>query len=474
MTSATSCSAPAKPRARRPRRGGGPCGRAGTASRRRPGAAAPARSRTGPAPAKRVGLQRQDLLAHQRRQQRLELGLGRPATRPAPLAGRSCRAPPRLRPAGAPRAAARRARAASSACRRLRAPRASPMRRSAGRPAPSRASRSRSISIRTVSTAYSGMPSARPRICCAAPSGRPGHQPVERARPSPASSSGSRRERASVAPPRPNSGRRSASSGRARASTKSGCSRDQSSRWSRKSSRPASAYCTSSNTRTSGPSSASRSKNSRQAANRSSRSRTARSLERRAGGEPRADPAPAPPRRGRARKRRPRASRAPRPASSPQRSEPHADHLGQRPERDAVAVGQAAAAVPPDRLGEPVDVLLELPGQPRLADAGAPGDRDQLRAAAARRGAWNSSLTSRSSRVAADERRLEAVDCAARRRAPRRPARARHSRHRLGLALERVLARVLEPIGRRCAPPGRLVDQHLPGLGRRLHARRRC
>ena len=40
-----------------------------------------------------------------------------------------------------------------------------------------------------------------------------------------------------------------------------------------------------------------------------------------------------------------------------------ADHLAQRPERDALAVGRAAALVPPDRLDQAVDVLEELPGQ---------------------------------------------------------------------------------------------------------------
>ena len=47
-----------------------------------------------------------------------------------------------------------------------------------------------------------------------------------------------------------------------------------------------------------------------------------------------------------------------------------ADHLAERPERDAVAVGGRAAAVPVDRLDHAVDVLLELPGEAALADAG--------------------------------------------------------------------------------------------------------
>ena len=48
---------------------------------------------------------------------------------------------------------------------------------------------------------------------------------------------------------------------------------------------------------------------------------------------------------------------------------PPPDHLAERPERDPLAVRRAPAAVPVDRLADPVDVLLELPGEPALADA---------------------------------------------------------------------------------------------------------
>ena len=57
----------------------------------------------------------------------------------------------------------------------------------------------------------------------------------------------------------------------------------------------------------------------------------------------------------------------------------HADHLGEGEVRDAFAVGEAAPSVPELIVGEAVDVLLELPGEARLADAGDPGDRDELR-----------------------------------------------------------------------------------------------
>ena len=49
---------------------------------------------------------------------------------------------------------------------------------------------------------------------------------------------------------------------------------------------------------------------------------------------------------------------------------PHPEHFGERPVGDAVAVGETAAPMPPDLLGEPVEVLLELPREPRLPDSG--------------------------------------------------------------------------------------------------------
>ena len=56
-----------------------------------------------------------------------------------------------------------------------------------------------------------------------------------------------------------------------------------------------------------------------------------------------------------------------------------ADHLAQRPEADAFAVGGRTTLVPVDRLRHAVDVLLELPRQAALADARRPGDRDEAR-----------------------------------------------------------------------------------------------
>ena len=95
--------------------------------------------------------------------------------------------------------------------------------------------------------------------------------------------------------------------------------------------------------------------------------------------EPRLEPGPLLRRRGRA----PRATRGASPsagsgASSSSDPGAHPDHLGERPVGDALAVGEAAAAVPPDVVGEPVDVLLELPGEARLADPGDADDGDEL------------------------------------------------------------------------------------------------
>src|SRR3954452_7164918 len=57
----------------------------------------------------------------------------------------------------------------------------------------------------------------------------------------------------------------------------------------------------------------------------------------------------------------------------------HAHHVGKRPVGDALAVGQAAPAVPVDRLGDAVEVLVELPRQPGLANASDSGDGDEVR-----------------------------------------------------------------------------------------------
>ena len=85
----------------------------------------------------------------------------------------------------------------------------------------------------------------------------------------------------------------------------------------------------------------------------------------------------------------------------------HTHHLGQRPVRDALAVGETAAAVPVDVADEPVDVALELGREPRLADPGDADDRDQACLALVARGV-EEILDQAHLAVAPDERRLEA------------------------------------------------------------------
>ena len=214
-----------------------------------------------------------------------------------------------------------------------------------------------------------------------------------------------------------------------RPARRAGRLRDHSSRYSTKSSRLASAHCMSSNTRTVGYVSASRSKKSRQAAKRSSRSCDGPLLERRAGcASTRLDERAARPDRACA-----RSSVASSFSSAAVGivvvlgdAGAHAHHVGERPVGDALAVGEAAAAVPVDVVDEPVEVLVELPRQPRLAD---PGDARSTRRDARVRSsaeAWKSSLTSRSSRsrpTNGGSRPVGLERAAARRR--RRAARAR-------------------------------------------------
>ena len=144
-----------------------------------------------------------------------------------------------------------------------------------------------------------------------------------------------------------------------------------------KSSRPGSAHWRSSKRSTVVPCSAIRSKKMRQAANRSSRPPPAPARGRGASAAP-ARPSAGPPRRARIRRRWPRLARGwwPR-RRPPARPAAPPDHLAEGPERDALAVRGRAAPVPPDRLADAVDVLLELPGQAALADAARPGDRDE-------------------------------------------------------------------------------------------------
>ena len=140
---------------------------------------------------------------------------------------------------------------------------------------------------------------------------------------------------------------------------------------------------------------------------------------------------------------------------------PPADHLAQRPERDPVAVGGAPPGVPPDGVDEAVEVLEELPREAGLPD---PARSDHAHEAgpalAARR--LEQVLELAELLVPADERRLERV-------APVPPAAlGDHAdgaprRDRRRLALERLLAGVLEHDRARCRPRGRLAHEDGPG-----------
>ncbi len=149
----------------------------------------------------------------------------------------------------------------------------------------------------------------------------------------------------------------------------------------------------------------------------------------------------------------------------------HAHHLGERPVGDTLAVGEAPAAVPPDLLGQAVDVLEELPGQPRLADAGEADDREQPRPRP-RRVAWTNSLSKRSSRSRPTKGGSRPVG----RSAPPRAATTRGGPpepHRLRFALQLVGPGVVvvdRGLGR---PAGALADVDGPGLCHRLHPGRR-
>ena len=83
-----------------------------------------------------------------------------------------------------------------------------------------------------------------------------------------------------------------------------------------------------------------------------------------------------------------------------------ANHLGKRPEGDAVAVGETAPRVPPDVAREPVDVLLELPREAGLSDAADADDRDEMRSTVLGRCVVEL-LDEPELAVAPDERRLE-------------------------------------------------------------------
>ncbi len=117
------------------------------------------------------------------------------------------------------------------------------------------------------------------------------------------------------------------------------------------------------------------------------------------------------------------------------------DHLGQRPVRHAFSIRQATALVPADEPLDPVDVLEELPQQPRLAKTRVSAHRHKL-SLAPFGGLLERLKHVRELAFAADERGLEpgaASSATGARDDPQRGPRP----HRLLAPLDRVLARVL-------------------------------
>ena len=148
----------------------------------------------------------------------------------------------------------------------------------------------------------------------------------------------------------------------------------------------------------------------------------------------------------------------PRPRRSAPASGPSPRAPSRRRPRRRRGSGRGATSTSSD---EPVEVLLELPGEARLADPGDPDDRDQVRLALLGAGV-EELLDQAQLAVAADERRLEAdrllraaAAATTRERAPERA--------RLGLPLQLVRAGVLVGDRRLGRPPRRLADEHRAG-----------
>ena len=145
-----------------------------------------------------------------------------------------------------------------------------------------------------------------------------------------------------------------------------------------------------------------------------------------------------------------------------------ADHLAEGPERDPVAVGGRAPLVPPDVLGQAVEVLRELPGEAGLADPGLADHRHEA-GPALPPGGREQVLEQAELLVAADERRLEGLAPVAP-AAPGDDADGAPGGDRGRLARQRLVARGLEGDRARCGPPCRLAHEHRPGRRGRLEA----
>ena len=135
-----------------------------------------------------------------------------------------------------------------------------------------------------------------------------------------------------------------------------------------------------------------------------------------------------------------------------------------RPERDALAVGQAAALH--DRRARP-EPRRELGGQARLPDAGRAHDGDEL-ARPRRRHAREAPLEDGELALAADERRVEPAAPAP---APGDDLEQRHAGTGSALPLSSSGPTGSADHGVAHEPVGRLADEDLAGLGRLLEPR---
>ena len=147
-----------------------------------------------------------------------------------------------------------------------------------------------------------------------------------------------------------------------------------------------------------------------------------------------------------------------------------ADHLAERPERDALAVRGRSPGMPEDRLDDPVEVLRQLPDEPALARAGHADDGHDPRASLAT-GCVEQVLEQAELAVAAEERRLELVAPSAAAALGDDTDRA-ECRHRRFLALEDLLPGRFEGDRLVGGTFGGLADQDGSGLGDRLQPRR--
>ena len=138
---------------------------------------------------------------------------------------------------------------------------------------------------------------------------------------------------------------------------------------------------------------------------------------------------------------------------------------------DALAVRRQRPRCQHDRLDHAVEVLLEFPGQPGLADAGLPDDGHEPRACARRPVAWKRSFTQaqlvgRGPRTAARARRPGRAAAAARRRAT-----ARQSGTGAVLPLSTCSPAGSYAMAASVARSRRLAHQDRAGLRHRLQAR---